>query len=134
MSFSAATSPSRASFDIDNQLAPPTLFAFLHNVPPQLTMLLAELSPYIAHIRKFVEAISWKSEYSESWLLLCLWWPFCLFSGLTFSSVSFIVKGRLQLEVITLSTIIRYLLVFLMATIYMYLSILPRPRIAPPIT
>lgn len=112
MSSSATSSPTRTSVDLDSQVTPPTLFAFLHNVPPQLTMLLAELSPYIKRIRKLAEAISWKSEYSSSWLLLGAWWAVCLFSEMTF----------------------RYFLLFLLAGIYVYLSVTPRPRVAPPVT
>ncbi|KAH8119354.1 integral peroxisomal membrane peroxin-domain-containing protein [Phellopilus nigrolimitatus] len=115
MSSSTTSSPSRANFDLPLAQPPtlPTLITFLNSVPPQLTTLLAELGPYIARIRWFVETVSWKTKYADSWLLLGVWWLLCLLSGFT----------------------LKYLLPVVAAAIYVYLSYLQPPsRVRAPVT
>ncbi|KAI5123988.1 hypothetical protein M0805_006399 [Coniferiporia weirii] len=80
MSSSSPSSPSQSTFGAVQAPTPPTLITFLNNVPPQLTVLLVELGPYIARIRWIAEAASWKMSYGNSWLLLGAWWALCLLS------------------------------------------------------
>ncbi|EJD03017.1 uncharacterized protein FOMMEDRAFT_168105 [Fomitiporia mediterranea MF3/22] len=107
-----ASSPSGASIDTTEAQTLPTLTTFLRDVPPQLVVLLAELGPHIAAIRRVAEAASWKSEHADSWILLGLWWAVCLLSEFT----------------------LRYFLIIAVGTIYVYLSLRPPTKSRPPVT
>ena len=56
----------------------PTLIDFIYTVPSPVTIELVALSPYISSIRRVLEITSWKSHWTESWLVLGAWWGICL--------------------------------------------------------
>ncbi|KAL5485172.1 hypothetical protein ACEPAI_7814 [Sanghuangporus weigelae] len=113
MSVSRYSSQSQASLNTNNEAQTlPALTTFLRDVPPQLTILLAELDPYISVVRRIAEAASWKSEISESWILLGSWWALCLLSEFT----------------------LRYFFLVLVAALYFYLAIRPPSKLRPPVS
>jgi hypothetical protein len=58
------------------------LHELLHTVPAPVVTILAGLGPYIAPIRRILEIVSWKvsktTSWSDSWLVVALWWAICL--------------------------------------------------------
>ncbi|KAF8585915.1 hypothetical protein K439DRAFT_1409374 [Ramaria rubella] len=56
----------------------PSLIQFLESVPPPVTQLLVELAPVISHLRWAAEVVSWRSHWTESWLVVAGWWILCL--------------------------------------------------------
>ncbi|KAL5523814.1 hypothetical protein ACEPAG_7987 [Sanghuangporus baumii] len=113
MSVSRYSSQSQTSLNQNNEAQTlPALTTFLRDVPPQLTILLAELDPYISVVRRIAEAASWKSEISESWILLGSWWALCLLSEYT----------------------LRYFFLVLAAALYFYLAIRPPSKSRPPVS
>ncbi len=61
----------------------PPLAEFLNTLPSPLTVVLVNLGPSIARLRRFLEILSWKTPWEDSCLALALWWAGCLLSGLT---------------------------------------------------
>ncbi|THH07763.1 hypothetical protein EW145_g3164 [Phellinidium pouzarii] len=101
---SSSSSPSRSSFDVAQTQTLPTLTTFLNNVPPQLTALLVELGPSIARIRWLAEAASWKASYTNSWIILAVWWAVCLLSEFSFRYFSLLIAPALYVYLSRLSS------------------------------
>ncbi|KAI0766855.1 integral peroxisomal membrane peroxin-domain-containing protein [Trametes elegans] len=64
--------------DDSNVVHASPLVDFLNTLPSPLTITLVGLAPAIARLRYFVQLISWKTSWEDSWLALALWWAVCL--------------------------------------------------------
>ncbi|PSR72180.1 hypothetical protein PHLCEN_2v11972 [Hermanssonia centrifuga] len=83
----------------DSNKAP--LAEFLNTLPSPLTVVLVNLGPSIARLRRFLEILSWKTSWEDSCLALALWWAGCLLSGLT-------LRYLLPLLIIAVSFLLRW--------------------------
>lgn len=81
---------------------PSTLTEFLNTIPSPLTTVLVGLAPYVAHLRRIVEIISWRGSWEESWLLLALWWSLCLLGDIA-------LRYTIPIIAVLLSIITRWL-------------------------